>query len=209
MLEVTNELVKGYDQVMITSRGEATKARILEAALQEFAEHGLAGARVDRIAAAAGYNKNLIYVHYGNKETLFTAVIEHNTAQIVEALPFTPDDLPGYAARAFDYAMANPASMRLVAWFALEQGLKNPASRAEVIAEQRRLIGIAQERGTVTSAFPPGFLMTALMLLAGGWSAGTPFGPAMDPEATEDPDHLRELIAAAIARLCGPEAIGT
>jgi len=189
---------------VITSRGEATKARILEAALNEFAEFGFAGARVDRIAAAAGCNKNLIYVHFGNKEALFTAVIEHNTARIIEALPFTPDDLPDYAARAFDFATANPASMRLVAWFALESGLENPASRVQAVAQQKQQIGLAQQRGTVTSAFPPGFLLTALLVLAAGWSAGSPFGSAMDPDAPEDHDTLRELIAAAIARLCQP-----
>ena len=201
---VTNELVKRYHRIVITSRGEATKARILEAALNEFAEFGLAGARVDRIAAAAGCNKNLIYIHFGNKAALFTAVIEHNTARIIEALPFTPDDLSDYAARAFDFAMANPASMRLVAWFALESGLENPASRAQAVAQQKQLIGLAQQRGTVTSAFPPGFLLTALLVLAAGWSAGSPFGSAMDPDASESHDTLRELIASAIARLCQP-----
>jgi len=201
---VTNELVKRYHRIVITSRGEATKARILEAALNEFAEFGFAGARVDRIAAAAGCNKNLIYVHFGNKEALFTAVIEHNTARIIEALPFTPDDLPDYAARAFDFATANPASMRLVAWFALESGLDNPVSRAHAVAQQKQLIVLAQQRGTVTSAFPPGFLLTVVLVLAAGWSAGSPFGSAMDPDPPEDQDTLRELIAAAIARLCQP-----
>ena len=201
---MANQLVNRYDPTMLTNRGEATRERILDAALTEFAEHGFAGARVDRIAAAAGYNKNLIYVHFGNKEALFTTVIERNTARIVEGLPFTPDDLPGYAARAFDYAMANPASMRLVAWFALEQELANPASRVEAVAEQKRLIGEAQERGTVTSAFAPGFLMTAIQVLAAGWSAGSPFGPAMDPDATNDQQRLREMIAAALARLSTP-----
>ena len=201
---MTNELVKRYHRIVITSRGEATKARILEAAVNEFAEFGLAGARVDRIAAAAGCNKNLIYIHFGNKDALFTAVIEHNTARIIEALPFTPDDLSDYAARAFDFAMANPASMRLVAWFALESGLENPASRAQAVAQQKQLIGVAQQRGTVTSAFPPGFLLTALLVLAAGWSAASPFGSAMDRDPPEDQDRRRELIAAAIARLCQP-----
>jgi Tetracyclin repressor-like, C-terminal domain len=100
--------------------------------------------------------------------------------------------------------MANPASMRLVAWFGLEQELANPASRAEAVAEQERLIGLAQQRGTVTSAFPPGFLMTVIMVLAAGWSAGSPFGPTMDPDATNDPHKLRDMIAATIARLARP-----
>ena len=203
---MTNELVKPYDPVMITSRGEATKARILDAALQEFAEYGFAGARVDRIAAAAGYNKNLIYVHFGNKEALSTAVIEHNTTRITEALEFTPDDLPGYAARAFDYAMANPASMRLVAWFALEHSLENPPVRAERIAEQQSLIALAQKRGTVTSAFPAGFLMTAVMTLAAAWSAASPFGTTTDPDAPKHQEQLRELTATAIQRISRPEA---
>ena len=40
---------------------EDTKRRIFEAATAEFADHGIAGARVDRIAARAGANKQLIY----------------------------------------------------------------------------------------------------------------------------------------------------
>jgi len=49
---------------------EGMRIRILEAAKQEFAAHGLAGARVDRIAANAGANKRMLYYHIGNKEDL-------------------------------------------------------------------------------------------------------------------------------------------
>ena len=52
------------------------RIRILEAAKQEFAAHGLAGARVDRIAAKAGANKRMLYYHVGNKEDLYLAVLE-------------------------------------------------------------------------------------------------------------------------------------
>ena len=52
------------------------RRRILEAAKQEFAAHGLAGARVDRIAAKAGANKRMLYYHVGNKEDLYLAVLE-------------------------------------------------------------------------------------------------------------------------------------
>ena len=44
------------------------RLRILEAAKQEFSTHGLAGARVDRIAAKAGANKRMLYYHVGNKD---------------------------------------------------------------------------------------------------------------------------------------------
>ncbi len=49
---------------------------ILLAARDEFAEHGLGGARVDRIAERAGLNKRLIYYYFADKETLFQAVLE-------------------------------------------------------------------------------------------------------------------------------------
>jgi AcrR family transcriptional regulator len=55
---------------------EGMRLRILKAAKQEFANHGLAGARVDRIAAKADANKRMLYYHVGNKEDLYLAVLE-------------------------------------------------------------------------------------------------------------------------------------
>jgi AcrR family transcriptional regulator len=55
---------------------EGMRRRILEAAKQEFATHGLAGARVDRIAAKAGANKRMLYYHVGKKDDLYLAVLE-------------------------------------------------------------------------------------------------------------------------------------
>lgn len=55
---------------------DATKARILEAAKQEFAKLGLGGARVDEIADRAQANKRMIYHYFGSKEGLFRAVLE-------------------------------------------------------------------------------------------------------------------------------------
>jgi len=52
------------------------RLRILEAAKQEFSAHGLAGARVDRIAVKAGANKRMLYYHVGNKDELYLAVLE-------------------------------------------------------------------------------------------------------------------------------------
>src|ERR1700754_2070726 len=52
------------------------RLRILAAAKNEFAAYGLAGARVDRIAAEAGANKRMLYYHVGNKEDLYLAALE-------------------------------------------------------------------------------------------------------------------------------------
>jgi AcrR family transcriptional regulator len=61
---------------------EGMRIRILEAAKKEFAARGLAGARVDRIAADAGANKRMLYYHVGNKEDLYLAVLEAAYEQI-------------------------------------------------------------------------------------------------------------------------------
>lgn len=59
-----------------TGRGAETRRRILDAAIAEFAEKGLDGARVDEIAARAGANKRMIYAYFGGKEDLWLAALE-------------------------------------------------------------------------------------------------------------------------------------
>lgn len=61
---------------------ERTKARILDAATEEFAHYGLGGARVDRIAQRAGANKRMLYYYFGSKDDLFLAALERSYAQI-------------------------------------------------------------------------------------------------------------------------------
>lgn len=60
----------------LSARAAATRQRILDAALAEFAAKGLAGARVDEIAARAGANKRMLYAHFGSKEELWLVVLE-------------------------------------------------------------------------------------------------------------------------------------
>ena len=64
----------------------ATKATIVTAALEEFAELGLAGARIDEIARAARVNKALLYYYFENKEHLYQGVVEQMFGAMTEAL---------------------------------------------------------------------------------------------------------------------------
>jgi len=57
-------------------RSAETRSRILDAALSEFAANGLAGARTEQIATAAGVNKALIYYYFESKEKLYSAALE-------------------------------------------------------------------------------------------------------------------------------------
>lgn len=61
--------------MVATRNPDRTRRRILDAARAEFAAHGPAGGRVDRIAAAAAINKRMIYHYFGGKDALFDAVL--------------------------------------------------------------------------------------------------------------------------------------
>jgi len=61
-----------------------TSQKILTAAAEEFARHGLAGARVDRIARLAGVNKAMLYYHFKSKENLYQTIID-SRVQIIKA----------------------------------------------------------------------------------------------------------------------------
>ena len=63
-------------------RADQTRARILEAATREFSANGLAGARTEAIAEAAGVNKALIYYYFQGKEALYAAAIESVAARM-------------------------------------------------------------------------------------------------------------------------------
>ncbi|MGH9607835.1 MAG: TetR/AcrR family transcriptional regulator [Terracidiphilus sp.] len=63
-------------------RAAETRGRILDAALREFSAHGLAGARTEQIAAAAGVNKALIYYYFESKEKLYLAAFEMVAARV-------------------------------------------------------------------------------------------------------------------------------
>ncbi|MDR6859679.1 TetR/AcrR family transcriptional regulator [Variovorax guangxiensis] len=64
---------------------DRSQLAILDSARDEFAQRGLAGARMDSIAARAGLNKRLIYYYFGSKDDLFLAVLERTYADIREA----------------------------------------------------------------------------------------------------------------------------
>jgi TetR/AcrR family transcriptional regulator len=65
-----------------TPRSPEARDRILDAALTEFSAHGLAGARTERIASAAGVNKALLYYYFESKEKLYLAALEVSAGRI-------------------------------------------------------------------------------------------------------------------------------
>ncbi|MDO3409752.1 TetR family transcriptional regulator [Saccharibacillus sp. CPCC 101409] len=185
---------------------EATRELILTAAMDEFSAYGIAGARVDRIAKTAGFNKNLIYVYFENKETLFATVLQKYIDRAFDAIPFTPEDLPDYAARVFDFAMDNPKLMRLLMWSNLEQPISGRPERGEVHEQKMQQIRQAQDSGRTGSAFSPKFLLTSIMTLATAWTATNPFGSSGASDAEKDRAGLRRSIAETVELMVRAEA---
>lgn len=124
--------------------GDDTRRRIFAAAVAEFAEHGLAGARIDRIAAAAKANKQAIYLYYGNKEKLFSIVLQGKLEEFCHSVLVEPDAIAGSVGELFDLYQQEPQMLRLLLWEALEGGDEldktEPARRAEFRQKIQQLV---------------------------------------------------------------------
>lgn len=133
-----------------TRTSSDTKTRILQAARAEFAELGIAGARIDTIAAAASINKQRIYAYFGDKEHLFDAVLADAFERLADAVPLPRgrDELVAYAGRVHDFHQENPDFSRLLAW----EALTFRASRLP--GEEARQRYYATKVRTVSAAFP-------------------------------------------------------
>jgi AcrR family transcriptional regulator len=143
---------------------EATRTRILDAAIEEFSDYGLAGARVDRIAEAAAANKRSIYAYFESKEKLFDAALHHVIEKMIADVPLTEDDLPGYAGRLFDYHLAHPQGFRMNTWRQLER----PASGPETGEMYARKVAALSGSGT-KRAIEPTDLIVLVNGLAYAW----------------------------------------
>jgi AcrR family transcriptional regulator len=104
-----------------TNDPERTRADILEVATREFAEKGLAGARIDMIAEAMRTSKRMIYYYFGSKEGLYLEVLEESYRRIraIETEAHLDDLAPEDALRKLvghtvDYQWAHPEFVRLV-----------------------------------------------------------------------------------------------
>jgi AcrR family transcriptional regulator len=175
---------------------EDTKRRLLEAAAQEFADRGIAGARIDRIAAAAKANKALIYAYYGNKDDLFDAVFNALVVDTVSDVPIDPDDLAGYAGRLFDRNLSHPEAFRLAVWHSLERGgVTMPDVIAAANQDKVEAVANAQRDGRVSDRFPAEEL---LVLVTGLSILGT---PALAMTRTNDPAQRRRTVVEAVRML--------
>lgn len=158
-----------FEQAPLSRRrsqvGEETRRDIIAAAIHEFAENGLTGARVDAIAARTKTTKPMIYYHFGSKEKLYAAVMEEAYAVVrSKEQDLHLDDLPPTEAMqrlvevTFDHHAAHPDYVRLVCVENMERG-RHITGRPSMV--QRNAIAIETvskllERGEREGVFRPG-----------------------------------------------------
>lgn len=148
-----------------TNDPERTKANILEVAAAEFGEKGLAGARIDEIAALTQTSKRMIYYYFGSKEGLYLAVLEESYKRVrdIEAELHLQDLEPEQALRrlvafTFDHHLNHENYIRLV--------MSENINRGQYLAQSQRIqelnvpaiaaIRNLYERGIAGGVFRPG-----------------------------------------------------
>ena len=188
------------------SDGEATRARIMAAARTEFARYGLAGARVDRIASEAKASKERLYAYFGDKSSLFAAVLRDNLQETTAQIPKDASDLPGFVGAMFDHAVEKPEHLRMLDWARLEEEPnllpRTPCGRPGPINED---IVIAQKQGVIDPSWDPDELMVLLFSLATAWAQSPETLFTGKPDDTrKSRQQRRDAAVAAACRLLEP-----
>ncbi|WP_401000357.1 TetR family transcriptional regulator [Agromyces sp. GXQ0307] len=178
-----------------------TRRRILDAALAEFAEGGFAGARVAGIADAAAANQRMIYAYFGSKEGLYDAVADEVIERVHAEVPFTPEDLPGYAVALFDYAVGHPDVARFQSRRTLE-ALEPTARELELYGEKLELMRDAQESGGLAAQDPPAELLVRVTGAVAAWIQAP---PGLRPSLVDT--DLRERVRHDVEALVAPASI--
>lgn len=192
-----------------TARGAATSRRILDAAAEEFIGHGIAGARIDRIIAAARTNKAQLYGYFGSKEGLLDAVVADLLARVSGDVAFDAYDLPGWAVAVYDENLRSSGLVRLMGWMRLE---RRPAGRLfdndndsgnDDYAIKTKAIAEAQAAGRIRAG-DPGDLLILVLAMAGAWSPTSSAWAASADEPAADHERRRALLRESVERAVAP-----
>ncbi|MBA4022951.1 MAG: TetR/AcrR family transcriptional regulator [Gordonia sp.] len=183
----------------------ATKQRIIDAARAEFADHGLAGARIDRIATTAKASKERLYAYYGDKESLFHAILDEDFGRFLDSVAFDADDLPGYAVAVFDDLRRSPHVQRLMLWGQLQgqaarvrqQADANPQWEARLDAIRR-----AQSARVIEATWEPADVLAMIFGIVSCWV----ITPGSDGNVDLDPGVLetrRQIVRESVGKILG------
>ncbi|MFK3982385.1 TetR family transcriptional regulator [Micromonospora sp. NPDC050397] len=188
---------------------QATQQRLLDAAADEFSTYGIAGGRVERIAAAAKSNKAQIYHYFGSKEQLFDAVLDAIVSRTASEVPIDVNDLPGYAGRLFDRYEDDPRIARLATWYRLER-TGDPEQievLSDTIRDELQQIRRAQKAGILPSRYRPADLLNLVLHLSFLWAFVFPELKGQFAKVSRT--HRRRILTEAVKALLTPDASPT
>ncbi len=190
---------KGSDGGIGPRDPEARRTALLDAALVEFARHGLAGARTSAIAARAGVNKQLISHHFGGKEGLYRALIDR---WLEAESDYGGDDTPlADVITAYVRSAADDSDLHRLVVRASIDGEATGAGIADADVDDMRR---RQAAGEVGGDLDPGFVVLALEAIA---AAGVVFPDdarrvsGLEPDSPEFAAWHAEQLRRLVARL--------
>ncbi|MEU8345724.1 TetR family transcriptional regulator [Spirillospora sp. NPDC048832] len=186
-----------------TLDAERSRRLLLDAALDEFAAKGFAGARVQDIADRAGVNKQLINYYFGGKEGLYCALgqrwLEREAEFNDPSVPF--DEI---VVRYLRHILDDPRGTRLNAWRGLTEDLDDiPSGDREDLSDIER----RQAAGELAADLDPAALMLAIMAMVSApvtkpVEVRRVFG--LDPESPEFQERYAEQLRRIVRHLAGP-----
>ena len=190
----------------------STRQRIFEAAIEEFAEHGNAGARVDRIAEKARANKESIYRYFGTKDELLRRVLDRFLDERGEQLLPRSQEMDGYAAGLFRYFAAHPEFLRLSLWEGLELAAPPDACAMEHRRRhyQEKLGSIAEQQraGRIDPDLDPRHLLVAVLGIANYWLVMPQLVRVIFGDEPDEATLARheEFVAECVRRIVAPRS---
>ena len=145
-----------------------SRERILDAALEEFAANGFAGARVEAIAQRAGLNRQLISHHFGGKRALYRAVMAQRRLRGGGELLGSAEEAPDAVVAFFDRARLDPDWGRVLLWEALEEpdadsGVAGRDERRARYEERIAWVSDEQRAGRLPAGLDPAMLFLSLL----------------------------------------------
>jgi len=175
-----------------------TRKRIVQAARQEFAQRGFAGARIDAIAKRAKIKKQLLYHYYASKAALFDEIVQQ-AIELREDLAMA-DEAPGAIFRQrFLTALNDPTWVRFVTWEALDYPRSRRIARQDrrqvALRNQRNAIIAKQFHGTLPKSVRAELLQLALYALATYPLAYAPITRMVTGKLPSDPKFQQEWMA--------------
>jgi TetR/AcrR family transcriptional regulator len=177
---------------------ERTRARILEAAVEEFSAKGYAGARVSEIAARAGVNQQLIAYYFDSKEGLYREIGRRWRER--EASDF-PDDMP-FAELIKQYVrISTEPGGRFLAWQGLADTGEDDADADERnvrLQHEMEVIRARQRAGELDDRIDPAVLMLITMSAANALAVYPQIARGLfgrDGRSAELVEHYAEQLA--------------